>query len=310
MSRIITLTVALALTASAEFTLNDDGKKLTIMDGKKPVLVYNYGFVDPPDNVPAKYRRACYIHPLYGIDGKVITEDFPKDHYHHRGVFWAWPNCKVGDRKMDIWIGDGVHQVFEKWTERAADAEKARIGVENVWQFDGETAPQIREHIVFTVHPVQGNGRAIDFDLRFENVSGKDISILGSPVEKKGYGGLCIRPRKDNSPFTFTTASGVVPDDALSCQTPWADCSWKSGGAGQAAGVAIFQNPADPGYPHPGWIFRHYAFLGVSWPHNDEYHLKPGESFRLQYRMYVHNGTAEKAGIAKAFGDYIHAAGS
>jgi AcrR family transcriptional regulator len=41
-------------------------------------------------DVPEKFRRSCYIHPLYGLDGEVMTEDFPVDHRHHRGVFWAW----------------------------------------------------------------------------------------------------------------------------------------------------------------------------------------------------------------------------
>jgi hypothetical protein len=145
--------------------------------------------------------------------------------------------------------------------------------------------------------------------LQFENVAGKEVEFLGSPVENKGYGGLCFRPIKENAPLTFTTATGVVPEDALSCQTPWADCSWKTRGKGHAAGVAIFQNPSNPGYPHPGWIFRHYGFLGASWPHNQEHRLKPGESFRLRYRMYVHKGTAEEAGVPDAFAHYIEEAG-
>lgn len=33
--------------------------------------------------------RANYVHPLYDLDGHVLTEDFPKDHLHQRGIFWA-----------------------------------------------------------------------------------------------------------------------------------------------------------------------------------------------------------------------------
>lgn len=37
-----------------------------------------------------KFARANYVHPLFGLDGSILTEDFPADHPHHRGVFWAW----------------------------------------------------------------------------------------------------------------------------------------------------------------------------------------------------------------------------
>jgi hypothetical protein len=35
--------------------------------------------------------RSDYIHPLYGLNGEMLTNDWPDaDHPHHRGIFWAW----------------------------------------------------------------------------------------------------------------------------------------------------------------------------------------------------------------------------
>ena len=65
------------------------------------MLVYNHGVITD-EKVPAKdarRSRACYIHPLWGLNGEVLTDDFPKDHYHHHGVFWAWPHVEIG--RMD-----------------------------------------------------------------------------------------------------------------------------------------------------------------------------------------------------------------
>lgn len=45
-----------------------------------------------------KYPRANYVHPLYGIDGAELTEDFPADHLHHRGIFWAWHQVIIGEK--------------------------------------------------------------------------------------------------------------------------------------------------------------------------------------------------------------------
>ena len=55
-------------------------------------------------SINGKFLRANYIHPLYGLDGQILTEDFPADHPHHRGIFWAWHQLWLGDKKLgDSW---------------------------------------------------------------------------------------------------------------------------------------------------------------------------------------------------------------
>jgi hypothetical protein len=291
--------IAGGASAWADFALHDNGAgRLTILEDGDPVLVYNYGRVDPPADSkadPERYWRESYIHPLYGMNGEVITQDFPSDHYHHRGVFWTWPEVTVGDRRMDIWAIDGARQLFAEWITKKADGEHAVVGVRNHWKFDDDPEPKMREEIVFTVHPASESGRAIDFELRFTNVCGETITLLGAA--NKGYGGLCFRPHADNKPMHFTAADGPVERDKLAYDTPWADVSWASAESGEEAGLAILQHPANPGYPHPGWIFRHYSFLGVSWPHEESHAIAPGEGIVLRYRMYIHEGDADAAQI-------------
>ena len=288
----------------AEFTLEDNGSSETVIENGKPVLTYNYARVAPPANVPDHFGRACYLHPVYGLDGDVMTQDFPVDHYHHRGVFWAWPECTVGGRRMDVWALDDVRQHHEKWTAREADADKAHVGVVNSWAFDdAPDKPQVREEVDFTVRPADATGRAIDFRLKMTNVSDKPVTFLGA--KDKGYGGFCFRPDANRKPFTFTTAKGVCAEDALSFETPWADMTSRAAPDGPISGAAIFEHPSNPGYPFPGWIFRHYGFLGASWPHEKTHALAPGESFELQYRLYLHRGTAEEAKVAEKFEAYI-----
>ncbi len=38
----------------------------------------------------AAHSRSHYIHLLYGIDGEVLTKEFPSDHPHHCSIFWSW----------------------------------------------------------------------------------------------------------------------------------------------------------------------------------------------------------------------------
>lgn len=297
----------LAQSAYAAFTLKDDGAALTILEEDKPVLVYRYGMVTPPERVDEKFRRACYIHPLYGLAGEVLTQDFPIDHRHHRGVFWAWPKSTVGGRLADVWALEGIREVHESWLEKTAGDSEAVVAVQNLWVFDdAPDKPVIREQVRFVVYPAQDDARSIDFMLRFDNISPEPVEIRGSEAADmgttKGYGGFCLRPDATRKPMTFTAKDGIIVEDALSLETPWCDVSFPvAKDSPDLSGVAIFQHPANPGYPHPGWILRHYGFLGASWPHMDAHALAPGASVELRYRLFIHKGGAEQAQVSAAF---------
>jgi hypothetical protein len=295
----------------ASLTISDDGSGLTISEGERPVLVYNYEPVAPPAGVEQRYVRSCYIHPLYGLDGDVLTQDYPTDHFHHRGVFWAWPRNMVGEKAFNLWLiqgkGEvGARQHFEKWVKREEGDKQAEVVVENTWRYDDSPAPLVRETIGVVVHAAERDSRAIDFMLRFENVSQEVVTFLGADKEK-GYGGFCIRPDASRKPLEFTTKDGRCATDVLRYDTPWADVSSRISPDGPYSGLAAFQHPSNPGYPHHGWIFRHYGFLGVSWPHLEPYILEPGKSVELSYRLFVHRGNAAEANVAKGFAEYYEA---
>jgi len=295
----------------AAFSLEDDGARLDVLERGTPVFVYNYAPVDPPAGVDEHFRRGNYIHPLYSPDGAVVTEDFPKDHYHHRGVFWAWPNCHAKGRKLNVWELQSGRSVFDTWTALEVARDHVHLEAQSTWKFDDDGLAPIGERVAIVVHPTADRQRAIDFELSFTNIVDTDVTFQGSDASAgaagtgaKGYGGFCFRPNANSKPFTITAQEGVMADDRMSCDTPWADISW---GVDEKRGVAIFQHPANPGYPHPGWILRHYGFLGASWPHNDPHTLGPGESFTLRYRLLVHEGGAAQANVADAAARYAAA---
>lgn len=295
-----------ALAAHPAMAIQDDGKSLTVTEKGKPVAVYHYALVPAPDGVDPHFRREAYIHPLYGLDGEVMTEDFPKDHYHHRGVFWAWPGSTVGGKKIDVWALDGAREIHESFLKQEVTDDTVTLAARSAWVFDAEPdKPKMREEVWMTVHKAEKKSRAIDFRLTFENVSGEEFVFGGATTDNKGYGGFGVRPDSARKPFTFTCATGTPEQDVLEMATPWADVTYATKPDGKkVSGMAIFQHPANPGYPHRGWIFRHYGFLGQSWPHRDLYKMKPGEKVELRYRLLLHRGTAESAGVTAAFQSY------
>ena len=204
------------------FSIHDSGETVTIKDGDSPVFVYRYVPGEKPVFVPERYKRACYIHPLYGLDGEILTQDFPLDHFHHRGVFWAWPDSTLGERKLDVWALDGVREVHSKWLDRETDEVHAEIAVENVWVYDDAPGtPVIKEQVRISVYPAEDNHRNIDFELTFQNVSNEVFTLRGSGTSNKGYGGFCFRPDASRAPFLFTSEQGESAEDVLELKSPW-----------------------------------------------------------------------------------------
>ena len=93
------------------------------------MFVYNHGMVTN-ERVPAKdarRSRGCYIHPLWGLNGEVLTDDFPADHYHHHGVFWAWPHVEIGREKFDLWEYKDIAQNLDPRCRRRSRRVEGRL---------------------------------------------------------------------------------------------------------------------------------------------------------------------------------------
>lgn len=276
-----------------------DDKQLRLLGDDGPVLAYNYGNIQAPDGGESLWR-SCYLHPIHGLDGEVLTDDFPSDHRHHRGLFWTWARVLVGDQEHDLWALRGCDQRFDRVLHQDAGAVCATLGVTNRW-FAGDT-PIVRETVWVRAFRAGAVGRAIDVDLTLEAID-QIVSIAGR--EEKGYGGMTLRfgPREDT---VITTSSGKLDADSLRKPFPWADLSARLRGREQVSGAALFDHPANPGYPNE-WMLRHYGILDCTWPGVELHELKPGEPVRLRYRLWVHRGDVESGKVAAAHHAFVSA---
>ena len=180
--------------------------------------------------------------------------------------------------------------------------------MQNVWNFDGETDPIVRETVDVFARPAKDGVRFLDFRLRFQNVTNENIVFEGA--KNKGYGGFCLRPDAAHKPFTFVTHDGVLDEDVFRADSPWAALFWTHAESGARSGVAIFQHPANPDYPHDGWLLRYYGFIGAAWPHEQQHRLKPREHFELQYRLVIFGGEQSRDEIADHYQSYLSTAGT
>ncbi len=272
---------------------NAAGGAVKLWQGKEPVLVYHSEQVTRP-GAAAVGNRASYVHPIYGLDGEVITDDFPKDHYHHHGLFWGWPHVTIGGKDYDFWKMKGTEIKFKRWLSKEADARGATLAVENEWMV-GER-PVVREEASLFVHPATADGRLMDVRLKWTPLE-QAITLGGA--EGKSYGGLSLRfaPREDT---VITVPSGPTSQDLLITRLPWGDLSAKFTGAKDLSGAALFVGPHHPGFPLE-WMTRAYGLLAAGWPGVKSQTVESGKTVECDYGVWIHRGRVDAAKIQKEY---------
>jgi hypothetical protein len=306
-----------------------DGKRLILTEGNLPVLVYCFDVVEHEWVSKKDLRRAagCYIHPLYGLNGEVLTDNAPVDHFHHHGVFWTWPHVDVHEtdgkiKKYDLWTSNtALKQHFVRWIERKELPDSAFFEVENGW-FVGEPINEnkiMSEQVKITVHRIQTdeNGlksRAIDLQFILKPI--KQISLRGS--EGKSYGGLSIRFKpyinenernkknasaKQSEINIITTPQGIAKFDLPETPLAWADYTSKFNGQDKFSGATIFVPKTHPDYP-PTWLTRYYGPLCLGWPGVKGRTFQPNEEIKLNYRIWIHNDKITNKQITHYYDNY------
>ena len=276
-------------------------KSLGLWEGDQPVFVYHFGAITS-SNSPNARSRSNYFHPLYGLDGEVLTDDFPKDHDYHRGLYWAWSHVRVAEHEYDSWSLRGIRYEFQRWLAKEARADGARLGVQNGW-FVGDKEI-MRETVWVRVHSSSDSSRAIDLELTWTPTD-RPVALLGAAA--KSYGGLTLRfgPR---SKTLITVPGGRTTGDLVVTNLPWADLSGDlKKDSSVVSGIAVFVDPRHPDFP-PTWMTRHYGLLAVGWPGVASKTLPAGEPVTCRYRIWIHRGTPDAAEFQRAYTDYREAA--
>ena len=288
---------------SINITETDQG--FIIKEGQEKVMVYQrkHKLLD------GKYSRADYFHPLYGLDGEVLTEDFPADHPHHRGIFWAWHQIWLGDTKLcDPWAAvDTFWDVYDaKVLTLGSEARALQVHVH--WKSplhvdsSGKQIPFIKETTTITVHKATDNMRKIDFQI--ELLALEDNMRLGGSEDAKGYGGFTVRIPLP-ADLTFTGTNGPVEPTTLSVEAgPWLDFSGNLGKAGKKSGLAILCHSSSPGYPQRWILRRQGSAQNPVYPGRYPVPLFREKPLVLGYRLIIHRGNAHDIDIDHLQSEY------
>jgi hypothetical protein len=285
------------------------------LQGDSPVLVYNHGPIvceRLPENDDRR-TRSCYVHPVWGLNGEILTDDFSADHVHHHGVFWTWPHVEIEGQHYDLWVPKGIRQRFIKWLYREAGPVAAVVGVENGW-FVGDRQV-MTERIWIRAFRAIGNRagdrsgtgvhshrsarqaggqsrqelRRLDGPVRRLAAARRDCPGAGSHRSARGQRLGIVR-----RPVEHTSALG---ESEFSLSRSTAPVCW--------VGV---HPPDHPDFP-PTWLTRCYGPLCVGWPGVEGREFQPGESFTLRYRLLLHKTEVEHQQLEQAYSAYCQSQG-
>jgi hypothetical protein len=302
MYKIFTAFLLISLTISSAFgqirmKTNDDGILFT--EDNKNVLFYQL----EPKSVDGKFERCNYIHPLWSLDGTVLTEDFPADHLHHRGVFWTWHQVWIGDQRIgDPWeIKDFEQEV----TEIEFMAQRSGEGVlktevewkSEKWKKEGVKVPYLKENTIITIHPKSGNYRKVDFEIRLLAMEA-NLKIGGSE-DVKGYSGFSIRMVLPNDVVFAGPTGEVEPKNTAVESEGYINVSGRLLKENNQGGVVIVDNLENPDYPQK-WILRkRNSMQNAAYPGREVVPVSTTEPLVLKYSLLVYSGKMNDKKIQK-----------
>ncbi len=280
----------------AEVRAAEDAKtgQIDVTEGGRPVLRYNARIVQPPAGFleavgkgNRKYARprSNYIHPLYGPDGEVLTYDWSKDHPHHRGIYWAWPEVDFGKQRGDL---HALQRVFARPTGEARLSHAggaARIEAFNEWKWEDKT-PIVREKAVIRIHPETPDGRFVD--LRFEMTALAD-AVTVARRGTKHYGGLNIRLSKwkDLQYVRHTDPAGIAPRKA------WSGAAGIPAGGTKPVSLVVFEKSSNPDYPGDWIEYPKLPWFQPAFPAAGTRRAIGKEApLVLAYRLWIRRGAA------------------
>lgn len=306
--RLLILLLGLAILAplnAQPFEFREELDVLTLYYGGQPCLAYQTSTLAYDDTYP----RSNYLHPVYGLGGALLTQDFPEDHRHHRGIFWTWHQLFAGEVRVgDPWLCEGI-----QWEVKAvkADARRNLASIEAVvyWLPGPDAPPGIpdtlaREEVHIHIRQKGKDIRLLDFDIKLTAMAA-GIRIGGSE-DKKGYGGFSVRLNTTN-PLTFSNASGTVTPQTTAVEAGgWVRASGNFNALlPEQTSVVMMCEPEElPQFQ--GWILRKQnSMQNPAFPGATAIELSQQEPLRFRNRLLLHRGDLKDKKVERLYRQFL-----
>ena len=285
-----------------------DRDRLTISASGRKALTFQGGAGElPSPEIKPVFRQGGYIHPVFTPSGKMVTDDYPPDHFHHHGIWFAWTKTEFEGRKPDFWnVADGTGRVEfvaldQTWSGSVHAGFKSRNRSIDV------SAPKpvtvLNEEWAVTVYNAgQGAKPYTMFDLvSTQNLARSSPLIL----PEYRYGGIGFRGHrqwlpKDNC--DFLTSEGKDRSNGHGTRARWCHIGGRIDG--QLAGIAILDHPTNFRAPQAMRINPDQPFFCYSPSLIGDWKIEPGKPYVSRYRFIVYDGAPDKHELDRLWNDY------
>jgi len=287
-----------------------DGTKAKIGLRRHPLLEYQAEPGDlPRDDIKPLFKRGGYIHPIYTWKGKLVTDDFPPNHVHHHGVWWAWTKTEFEGRQPDFWnMGQGKGRV-----------EFVELG--NTWSGPVHGGFTARHQFVDLTGPKSSIALNEMWDVRaYERAEGQPFWIFdltstqtcattnALKLPEYLYGGIGWRgiwAWNGKDKCSFLTSDGEADRvKAHAARARWCDMWGQVDDA--EAGLAILCHPENFRAPQPMRVHPSEPFFCYAPQQIGDMEIAPGKPYVSRYRFVIHDGPPDKEVLNRIWNDYAH----
>ena len=247
----------------------------------------------------AALQKYPYFWPVNGpASGKSVTTDSSQPYPHHHSLFFGCDRVNGGNYWQE---SNEQGQIVSREPKIiTASGNWIIFNDKCLWQKPGDE-PIIRDTRHIVISAPNKDLRFIDFMITLEPLV--DIHILKS--NHALFSARVVPELSVESGGTLINAEGKTGEKGTwGIASAWCDYSGTRDGVTE--GIAILQNPLNRWYPCK-WFTRDYGFFSptpMNWLENDQLELAKGEKLTLRYRVVVHTGDANSAGLAKIFDQY------
>ena len=297
--------------AADAVAVKKDGALVRLTVNGKPVAAYQTTPSTPPPGVDAHYAHGAYLHPVHTPSGRLVTGDYPPDHKHQRGIFFAWTKTKFEGRAPDFWnMGKGDTKVT---------AATEFVAVDRTWngpvhggfasrhrftdRLTPEPKPMLNETWRVTAYNVAASGGKawlLDFVSTQECASASPVKL-----PKYYYGGLGARGHAAWDPVDavkFLTSNGADRKQGDASKANWVHMGGQVDGA--PAGFAVLIHPDNFRAPQPLRLNPKNPQLCVAPSADGDWEITPGQPYVSRYRFILADGPADQAELERHWNDY------